>query len=33
MFELKDYPYDVVWLSPSFSHEWTASEPVTVIIR
>lgn len=33
IFPLKDYPFDEVWLSPSFSHEWTAPEPVTVIIR
>lgn len=30
---LRDYPYDEVWLSPVFSHEWTAEEQILVIIR
>lgn len=31
-FPLYDYPYDEVWLSPAYSHYWTAVEPVTITI-
>lgn len=33
VFALKDYLYDEVWLTPSFSHRWTASEPFTVMVQ
>ena len=32
-FPLKDYPYDEVWLSPSYSHVWTAEDLIVVIVQ
>lgn len=32
-FPLKNYPYEEVWLSPHFSHNWTAETPVTIIVQ
>ncbi|MDO4261131.1 MAG: DUF4179 domain-containing protein [Eubacteriales bacterium] len=32
-FALKDYPYDEVWLSPQYTAEWTAPEPLVVEIQ
>lgn len=32
-FPLRDYPYDEVWLSPMYSHEWTAEDIVVVIVQ
>lgn len=32
-FPLKDYPYDEVWLTPQFSHNWTAEEEIVVTVE
>lgn len=32
VFPLNDYPYNEVWLTPAYSHWWTAEEPVTLTI-
>ena len=32
-FPLKNYPYEEVWLSPLFSHTWTAKEPIIIPIQ
>ena len=32
-FPLKDYPYDEVWLSPAYSHEWTAEDLIVVTVQ
>ena len=29
-FPLKNYPYDEVWLSPHFSHYWTAEDQIVI---
>ncbi len=31
--ELKDYPYDHIWICPSYTHSWIAEEPVVINIR
>lgn len=30
---LKNYPYDEVWLTPPYSHNWTADHPVEIPVR
>ncbi len=30
---LKNYPYDEVWLTPPYSHNWTADAPVVITVR
>lgn len=30
---LKNYPYDEVWLTPPYSHNWTADQPVEIPVR
>ena len=32
-FPLKNYPYDEVWLSPAYSHEWTADDLIVVTVQ
>ena len=32
-FPLKDYPYDEVWLSPQYSHYWTAEDLIVITIQ
>ena len=32
-FPLKNYPYDEVWLSPQYSHYWTAEDQIVIIIQ
>ena len=32
-FPLKDYPYDEVWLSPQFSHYWTAENLIVITVQ
>lgn len=32
-FPLKNYPYDEVWLSPHFSHEWVAEDLIVVTVQ
>lgn len=32
-FPLKNYPYDEVWLSPAYSHRWTAESQIVVTIQ
>lgn len=32
-FPLKNYPYDEVWLSPSYSHEWVAEDLIVVPVQ
>lgn len=32
-FPLKNYPYDEVWLSPQFSHNWTAENVIVITIQ
>lgn len=32
-FPLKDYPYDDVWLSPQYSHYWTAEDLIVVVVQ
>ncbi len=33
IFPLKDYPYDEVWLSPQFSHYWTAENVIVITVQ
>lgn len=30
---LKNYPYDEVWLSPLYSHYWTAENPIVITVQ
>ena len=32
-FPLRDYPYDEVWLSPLFSHNWVAENEIIIIVQ
>ncbi len=32
-FPLREYPYDEVWLSPSFTHNWTPEQPITIEVQ
>ena len=32
-FPLKNYPYDEVWLSPHFSHYWTAEDQIVITVQ
>lgn len=32
-FPLRDYPYDEVWLSPIFSHNWVAENEIIIIVQ
>lgn len=32
-FPLKDYPYDEVWLCPSFSHYWKAKDEIIIVLE
>lgn len=32
-FRLKNYPYDEVWLSPQFSHNWTAEDLIVITVQ
>lgn len=32
-FPLKDYPYDEVWLEPTYTHTWEAAEPVVIEVK
>ena len=32
-FPLKNYPYDEVWLSPSYSHYWTAENLIVITVQ
>lgn len=32
-FPLKNYPYDEVWLSPQYSHYWTADDLIVITIQ
>ena len=32
-FPLKNYPYDEVWLSPHFSHYWTAEDQIGITVQ
>lgn len=32
-FPLKDYPYDEVWLSPQFSHDWVAEDLIVISVQ
>lgn len=31
-FPLKDYPYDEVWLSPQYTHDWTGEEVLEITV-
>lgn len=31
--ELKDYPYDHIWIRPTYTRSWVAEEPVVINIR
>lgn len=31
--ELKDYPYDHIWIRPTYTHSWVAEEPVIINVR
>lgn len=31
--ELKDYPYDYIWIRPTYTHSWRAEESVIINIR
>lgn len=33
VFPLKNYPYDEVWLSPQYSHYWTAEDLIVVTVQ
>ncbi len=30
---LEDYPYDQIWICPSYSHGWQAEEPITIHVQ
>ncbi len=30
---LEDYPYSEVWFVPSYSHEWFAEEPISIVVQ
>lgn len=32
-FPLKDYPYEEVWLEPTYTHFWDAAEPVVIEVQ
>ena len=33
VFPLKNYPYDEVWLSPQYSHYWTAEDLIVITVQ
>jgi len=33
VFPLRDYPYDEVWLSPLFSHNWRAEDRIVITVQ
>ena len=32
-FPLKNYLKDEVWLTPSYSHVWTAEDPISIVVQ
>lgn len=31
--ELDDYPYDHIWIRPTYTHSWAAEEPIIITVR